>query len=601
MELKKKLRKPELEVNYTEAAWKQYAAEGLVTIRKPFSKIALDDLKHWPDFSNEDKTWRLYLYSMYWISPFLFACDKNLKGSDFALQKVHLLFLELLSRLVKEECLDKQMWDDHATAYRASYMSLFFGCYVQNDRDSASKGLIRYAVRKHVTELKAMLQSDKWLYSNHTLFQIEGLIDLYLAFPFVQEEFPGLRELAAYQYESFLLRVVSKIDGSTKEHASFYHYFLGARLLGTYEFLTKAGVQVRLDVMSIIRSMSNFAECLRIKDRLVPAIGDTKFQMQVAPKYWGWIASEASDVYTQIEHSESGWLHRYAEFKDGGFYLSRVENLQTGNELYAVFLEKQSVGPHGHFDGGSYQCYWNGEPYIIDSGGPYKYGNKMRYEYFQQSVAHSVVIPDSCEQYLSQVVDSVSVNDWCAWLSRVSFEGGSIWFRVFALYRGGTVVVGDLFASDKAERGAVSRSIVSPHVSISARGKNLYTLRGQTGTMHLRFVDDCVIPSEAIGGGFRERFNTPILENRNLSPFVANGEAYVTEKDGAYRPTSVIDRDLRDLSPLVMVLTPESIPPRAICAAMNGSLSIAIEGADAAPLEMWMNCDKAAGLELGFR
>ena len=58
-------------------------------------------------------------------------------------------------------------------------------------------------------------------------------------------------------------------------------------------------------------------------------------------------------------------------------------------------LHREKRAPHGHYDALSIILEHNNHRFLVDSGGPYEYGTKLRYEYFMSSFAHNVLLVDN--------------------------------------------------------------------------------------------------------------------------------------------------------------------------------------------------------------
>src|SRR5213078_1168755 len=77
----------------------------------------------------------------------------------------------------------KAVWDDHATAWRASTISYVYRKYLRDLLNESELAELHDAVRKHESQLRKFLETDRWSQSNHRLFHAEGLFDLCAAFP----------------------------------------------------------------------------------------------------------------------------------------------------------------------------------------------------------------------------------------------------------------------------------------------------------------------------------------------------------------------------------------------------------------------------------
>ena len=79
-------------------------------------------------------------------------------------------------------------------------------------------------------------------------------------------------------------------------------------------------------------------------------------------------------------------------FKETGFSVVKYMSEKGWNNF--SFLHHSERAPHGHFDALSITLSKANKEFIIDSGGPYRYGNQLRFRYFMSSFAHNVALVD---------------------------------------------------------------------------------------------------------------------------------------------------------------------------------------------------------------
>ena len=106
-------------------------------------------------------------------------------------------------------------------------------------------------------------------------------------------------------------------------------------------------------------------------------------------------------IYSSFENPSE----KIREFSDGFSIYKSFE--PTGKYKLRSFLHQPLRGPHGHFDALSVTISYQNIPYVIDSGGLYKYGDPFRFTYFMSNRAHNnIIIDDKVHQSGSEDVSS---------------------------------------------------------------------------------------------------------------------------------------------------------------------------------------------------
>ena len=82
---------------------------------------------------------------------------------------------------------------------------------------------------------------------------------------------------------------------------------------------------------------------------------------------------------------------KFKTFPNCGFSVYKYRNK---NNLFdhVSFLHQENRAPHGHFDALSITICHDNIPFLIDSGGPFKYGDPLRFSYFMSNRAHNNLI-----------------------------------------------------------------------------------------------------------------------------------------------------------------------------------------------------------------
>ena len=150
-----------------------------------------------------------------------------------------------------------------------------------------------------------------------------------------------------------------------------------------------------------------------------------------------------------------------------------------------MFLHKPFRGPHGHSDGASFVTYFNGKPFIVDSGGPYSYGHPMRYLYFQSQFAHNtVVFGGRATDYRTALLsESASEKMASVALCAEMVEGKAYWTRLFSQSASNYQLVLDWVIADE-DLDIESRLHLDPDVQVEEMG-GLFELHHSGDTLFL--------------------------------------------------------------------------------------------------------------------
>lgn len=407
--LHENLRRPEAELFTHDQGVNNLLNEHSFDIRKPFPPYVVPFNPDWTADPYADKTWSLYFHSLYWLQAYDEAIIRNPDQTEKLLADLKEIVLSNVDLVLDQEDIWPQMlWDDHATSYRISHVSFLYAKYLKQRLSADEDARLSQYAAKHRDILKSYLDSDKWLLSNHTLFQLEGLIDLAASFTHGDEK-KELFKFCADHFEAWFNRIVNIEQGSVKEHAAFYHAFLMARIRAFFDYasiLMGDDADQLPDVASGLLKMSDFLWHMCVAAQRVPAIGDTKYQMRVDAKYTTEFTVPPYETPMSryiMSNGTAGKASRgLTSYDQDGFYF--IRNGEPDSELFTSFLDKPFIGPHGHSDGLSFETFYNGHSVLADSGGPFKYGNKLRFKYFQKPIGHNgVVIGDGQQVYHSNV------------------------------------------------------------------------------------------------------------------------------------------------------------------------------------------------------
>lgn len=488
-EVSTRLRLPEAEVWAAPRNFKQLQKTNEAVIRRNFPLLQLDEIKDWSIDPGHGVVWRLYFNSFGWaavLGDIDTAGHPQTPDWDRAARFV-IMFLDYAKQHGDDEKSD--IWDDHATGYRASFLAWLYARGLAEHLTPQETKRLHKMMLRHREVLMRFLASDKWKFSNHTLFQAEGLADLALVFLRNRERREATLDVAREAVRAFMDRAVTHAEGTVKEHALFYHVFLMGRLQDTFRYFESIGYPVSGIDSATFARMNEFLHDAMPSPGRLPGIGDSKHFQRFDKKYV--VAFEEEELQTdRVRYHRSNGTEGeawpfLAQYPTDGYYIMRSHSALNA-QLYSMLLDRPFRGPHGHWDGGSFVLYSQGQPVLIDCGGPYRYSNPMRYQYFTTQLAHNVVIFDNDpRQIATRRLDLYSGKETAIVAIGASMGHGQAWLRLFGQFANKAAFTLDIASAADQASTAEARFHVEPTCKLEIEnGKG--TISGDCGKVDVR-------------------------------------------------------------------------------------------------------------------
>ena len=483
------LRQPEAEVWAAPRNFKKLRESNEVIVRWNFPTLPLDDITDWSIDPGHGVTWRLYFNSFGWaavLGDIDTAGQPQTPDWDKAARFVT-MFLDYAEQHGDDEKAD--IWDDHATGYRASFLAWFYARGLAEYLEPQETRRLHKMMLRHRDVLMRFLASEKWQFSNHTLFQAEGLADLALVFLRNRERREPTLDVAREAVKAFMDRAVTHAEGTVKEHALFYHVFLMGRLQDTCRYFENIGYPVSGIDQATFARMNEFLHDAMPSPRRLPGIGDSKHFQRFDKKYVAAFEKDGLQTDRVRYHRNGGtegevWPF-LAQYPTDGYYIMRSHTpLET--QLYSMLLDRPFRGPHGHWDGGSFVLYSRGNPVLIDCGGPYRYSNPMRHQYFTTQLAHNVVVFDNePRQIATRCVDLHCNGETAVVAIGANMGQGQAWLRLFGQSANHAAFALDIVSADDPSHTAEARFHVEPTSNLAIESGQ-GSISGDCGQIDIR-------------------------------------------------------------------------------------------------------------------
>ena len=351
-----------LEKHYCEDSW-NLVKENKVSVWGSFEPVEIGDEINWGINPLNDETWSFYFNGLSWLYSHLWAIDYLNEKPD-----VMFKIIKQYHKHIFSENPNKMVWFDHATSDRLSILSVISLHPCLSLADENTRNIIDEMLSIHIEKIIQFKDSRKWINSNHGVFHSLALLNSSLVRS-VTDSGSDIKNQGLEYLSDTLSTILSKNEHISLEQSAYYHQ-LAISLIESLEPSQLS--ELKIDKMYFIEKMRDSNHWLTCTDKKLIAIGDTSVISNISPKHYP-INQPKQFAKTFFE---SGISFSKYKAKDGWNHFS--------------FLHREKRAPHGHFDALSITLSKGNKEFIIDSGGPYRYGDALRFSYFMSSYAHNV-------------------------------------------------------------------------------------------------------------------------------------------------------------------------------------------------------------------
>lgn len=355
-----------LEKHYNESSW-ELVKQNKISVWGSFEPVEISEEIDWNIDPFNNDTWSFYFNGLNWLYSYLWAVDNR----DESPERIFDIVTQY-NKHINGNNPNKMVWFDHATSDRLSIFSSISLHPCINMASEDFKLMLEKLILKHVDKIIEFKISKNWINSNHGIFHALSLLNACLVNN-VRVNRPKLEKDALGYLSETLLGILSINEHSSLEQSAYYHQ-LAISLLQSLDENHLQVIGIKKD--TFIEKMKNVNYWLTSTDRKLIAMGDTSVVSNVERRY-----------ITGYSPTEMG-----KTFKETGFSVVKYYSEKGWNNF--SFLHHLERAPHGHFDALSITLSLGSKDFIIDSGGPYRYGNPLRFSYFMSSYAHNVALVD---------------------------------------------------------------------------------------------------------------------------------------------------------------------------------------------------------------
>ena len=341
---------------------------------------------------------RFRFHSLYWVKELLDAYHLT-RNQEYLGRAKELTTLWISECLCTEQV---RVWDDHCTALRAIiFCQLWEACRGIEPVGSTFMGNLLAALKRHGEKLahESLYRSDH----NHGVTQAFALMALGLLFPVL----PGAQrwvKLGHSRLEAQMARNIS-CEGLHREHSPSYHFLVFRQFQDAYRLAKVYGVPFSREFTDRLQAMLSCGAHLLKPDGTLPALGDSSRSSV--------ILVDQKDLSEWPVEAVSGYLYSRSAgargippsgtsmlFSDAGyaFFRSGWGTPEPFKDERFLALRLSTFNTtHIHRDVFSFELYAYGDDLVVDSGGPFGYGESMR-NFLLSTAAHNTVVVDGQDQ-----------------------------------------------------------------------------------------------------------------------------------------------------------------------------------------------------------
>ena len=351
-----------LDKHYCEGSW-NLVKENKVSVWGSFEPVEIGEEIDWGINPLNDETWSFYFNGLSWLYSHLWAIDYLNEKPD-----VMFKIIKQYHRHIFSENPNKMVWFDHATSDRLSILSVvsLHPCILLADENT--RNIIDEMLSIHIEKIIEFKDSRKWINSNHGVFHSLALLNSSLVRS-VTDSGSDIKNQGVEYLSDTLSTILSKNEHISLEQSAYYHQ-LAISLIESLEPVQLS--ELKIDKMYFIQKMRDSNHWLTCTDKKLIAIGDTSVISNISPKHY--------PINQPKQFAKT--------FFESGISFSKYKAMDGWNHF--SFLHREKRAPHGHFDALSITLSKGSKEFIIDSGGPYRYGDALRFSYFMSSYAHNV-------------------------------------------------------------------------------------------------------------------------------------------------------------------------------------------------------------------
>ena len=392
----------------------------------------------------------VWLNRFYYLPPFarMYYLTGEKKYLDFMIRFISKWINE--NPRLTENKKSKYNWYDMQVAWRAIHLSW---CYYLTERGltAADKKMITDTLEEHAGILLEHFGKQSLNEFNHQSHGALAMLYLGALFPYL----PNSKELTATAVKilDHHINHAFYADGGNVEQMFGYYPFEAHIFRDAYLLCKNNNIQPPPGITELLQKMVHYISSVAQPDGTMPPVNDS-YPMPVNP-----ILTTLSKVLeTEIPEAKSSY------FPETQIGVMRSKNER--NDWYLMINPAMTIGSHAHAGRLAFNLWYNGEPFITESG-CCNYDDPLLVNWYRRSEAHSTVLIDGkSDEATSGTVQwapkRITGNRITEWIEKPSFTFCRMvspeqditnlsvnWSRSLTIVKNSFVVIHDFFDSQE--------------------------------------------------------------------------------------------------------------------------------------------------------
>lgn len=359
----------------------EYFLQNKLVVKYGFDPIDITDGINWfYSHGTNTRSYSVYLHSLNFLSDLVqVGLETNNNDLIYSAQKI---LLDWCSFIMSYEDIPKEVWNEHAAAYRLMNIVYFQENTAEYNLDSST---FQYIIKTHCDFL---ISEDNYKMNNHGIMMDQAIMS---AYHFIEDK--KMRDLyfskSLYRIKLAISRDFSR-KGVHLENSPEYHRMVHKILDNLNRELISKNIRIGNEEHRKLNLAKNFNRILLKPNQVYPMIGDTGYIFDRSTK----------KIFEDFVDYESGIII---------FQNENIENLS--NSSWLLFKSGYMKKTHKHFDDLSVNLFLDGEDLLIDSG-KYSYDkNDLLRKFFLSPKAHNTIYIKNKEYTLGNpITDQFDLN-----------------------------------------------------------------------------------------------------------------------------------------------------------------------------------------------
>jgi hypothetical protein len=349
----------------------------------------------WSENPFDNISWEADYQSLAWLRAAEAAYEQTHDQSD--LYQVKAYVLDWIADAASDPPPSDRTWYDDSVSIRTDVLVALLRGDLWDVLGNQQLATVLASLEQHGTLLDGYLRDPQFVGHNHNLFQAISLYNLAVAFPELRGA-AAWRADARARLSSLLPELVDPAEGVSTEEAAAYHYVVLQTYANAQTYLERHADGLSSADLRALDTMLSFGAVLLSPNGSTPAIGDTPYGSTAELTVLEDLASQGFTTDTStfvLSHGLEGARPPDAWFAPRTGYAVIRPTWSSGpawqDDLQVVVDTTDTHSSHGHDDAMSILLSGGGGPLLVDSGGPYLYGQRVHLDFVAAS-AHNTVV-----------------------------------------------------------------------------------------------------------------------------------------------------------------------------------------------------------------